>query len=65
MRLPHRLLTVAAVAGAAAAGAPAALANSTASMSLDQGAGTSAGGTHNLGLTLSFSDTNADSPKDL
>ncbi|HET9123698.1 MAG TPA: hypothetical protein VFN65_02295, partial [Solirubrobacteraceae bacterium] len=47
------------------AGAPAALANSTASMSLDQGAGTSAGGTHNLGLTLSFSDTNADSPKDL
>jgi hypothetical protein len=65
MRLPHRLLTVAAVAVAAAAGAPAALANSTASMSLDQSAGTSAGGTHNLGLNLSFVNTGTDSPNNL
>ena len=50
---------------AAAVFAPAALASTSATMSLDQSAGTSAGGTHNLGLNLSFTNTGTDSPKNL
>jgi hypothetical protein len=69
MRPWHRFLAAAAVMLAAATTAPAAMATSTASMSLDQSAGTSAGASQNLGLNLSFSNTGsltgADSPKDL
>jgi hypothetical protein len=65
MRLWQRLLGGLSVLAATAVFAPAALATSTASMSLDQSAGTSAGAGHNLGLDLSFTDTGTDSPKDL
>jgi uncharacterized membrane protein YgcG len=63
----RRLLAAATALTAAAALAPAAhAASSTASMSLNQGAGTSAGADHDLGLNLTFANNPAtDSPKSL
>lgn len=58
-------LTVCVALAAAAAVAPAAVASITPTLSLDQGAGTTAGSTANLGLDLKFTDTGTDSPHDL
>jgi hypothetical protein len=60
------LLTAFAVLAAlAAALAPTAAASTTATLRLDQSAGTAAGSTANLGLDLKFADTGTDSPHDL
>ena len=65
MRLWQRMLGAAAVVITAAVLAPAAMASVSGSQTLDQSGGTSAGGTHNLGLTLNFSDSGTDSPQHL
>jgi hypothetical protein len=44
---------------------PAASASTSATLSLDQSAGTSAGAANNLGLDLKFTNTGTDSPRDL
>ena len=53
------------VVAAVALLAPSAEASITPSLTLDQSAGTQAGGTANLGTDLSFSDTGGDSPKNM
>ncbi|MGH2913517.1 MAG: hypothetical protein ACRDMX_00855 [Solirubrobacteraceae bacterium] len=58
-------MAVAGVLTLAAVGAPPAFAAVTPSMTLDQSAGTAAGATHNLGMTLKFAPTGTDSPHDM
>jgi hypothetical protein len=65
MRLRQRLFTGLVVLVASAVLVPAALASSTPSVSLVQSAGTGAGGFHNLGLDLSFSNSGTDTPQNL
>ena len=63
---PRALAVAAAVAGGAlAALAPAATAETTPALTLDQSAGHAAGGTADLGLDLTFTNTGTDSPRDL
>lgn len=65
MKLITRILAPLVALAAAAALAPAALATTSGSMALVQTAGTSAGGFHDLGLNLSFTNSGNDSPQSL
>jgi hypothetical protein len=65
MRVLQRCCAALVVLAASAVLVPAALATSTPSVSLVQSAGTGAGGFHNLGLNLSFSDSGTDTPENL
>jgi hypothetical protein len=61
----RRLMIAVAVLAFLGLTAPAASASLSAQMTLNQSAGTTAGGTANLGLDLKFADTGTDSPRDL
>ncbi|MHB1836363.1 MAG: hypothetical protein ACYCXW_15525, partial [Solirubrobacteraceae bacterium] len=63
VRLCGRVTALVFVATAIAA--PAASASIAPTIALDQSAGTAAGGTANLGVTLKFAPSNSDSPKDM
>ena len=65
MRLLRSGLAGFVVAIASAGLVPAAMASSTPSVSLNQSAGSSAGGSHNLGLNLNFANSGTDTPRDL
>jgi hypothetical protein len=65
MRLRHHVFAGLVVLIASAVLVPAAMASVSASMSLNQSAGKTAGGSENLGLNLSFTNSSGDSPKSL
>jgi uncharacterized membrane protein YgcG len=65
MRLRQHVFAGLVVVIASAVLVPAAMASSAPSVSLVQSAGTSAGGFHDLGLNLSFSNSGTDTPRNL